>query len=168
MKASISRGRSTGLIATFEHGFAVGWHMAVRECFKEELDIKLTDRKKDRQSCREWTQGPYFCFSEGQVLYDSKQAYSNWHNALANMNIACQIVEAKPNMPAKFVNEITGKNNFSISEGYVKFVLFKPNAKRNKLAGVAEYHMTQNQFVKFLQYGELEQTNSSMPEKNNG
>jgi hypothetical protein len=168
MNASVYKGRSTELIANFEDGFAVGWHLAVRECFKEELDIKLTDRKKDKISYREWTQGPYFCFSEGQVLYDSKQAYSNWHNALANINIACQIVEAKPNMPVKFVNETTGRNNFKTSEGYVKFVLFKPNAEHNKLSRFAEYHMTQNQFVRFLQYGELDQTALSVPENNNG
>jgi len=164
MKASVSRGRSTELIATFEDGFAVGWHMAVRECFKEELDIKLIDRIKHKISYIEWTQGPYFCFSEGQIFYDSKQGYSNWHNAMANINIACQIIEAKPNVPDKYVNEITGKNNFKISEGYVKFVLFKPNAERNKLKADDEYHMTQNQFVKFLQYGELEQTILSVPE----
>jgi hypothetical protein len=168
MKATVSRGRSTELIATFEDGFAIGWHMAVRECFKEELDIKLTDRIKQNISYTEWTQGSYFCFSEGQILYDSKQGYSNWHDAMANINIACQIVEAKPNMPEKFVNEITGKNNFRLSEGYVKFVLFKPNADRNKLTDVAEYHMTQNQFVRFLRFGDLEQTTSSIPENKNG
>lgn len=151
-----SRGRekTTELIANFKDGFADGWYIAVKECFKEELDIKLTDKKKDKISYREWLQGPYFCFSEGQILYDSKQGYSNWRNAIANINIACQIIEAKPNRPEKFVNEITGKNSFRISEGYVKFVLFKPNADCNKLTGVAEYHMTQNQFVKFLQYGD--------------
>jgi hypothetical protein len=168
MKTIVSSGRSSELIAKFDNGFAVGWYMAVRECFKEELDIKLTDRKKEKISYREWTQGPYFCFSEGQILYDSTQAYSNWQNALANINTACQIVEAKPNMPDKFVNEITGKNNFRISEGYVKFVLFKPNAERNKLARVAEYHMTQTQFVKFLQFGELEHPTLPLPENNNG
>ena len=164
MTANVYKGRSTELIAIYETGFAIGWHMAVRECFKEELDIKLTDRKKEKKTYREWTQGPYYCFSEGQVFYDSKEAYSNWHNALAKINTACQILEARPNMPEKYVNEITGKNNFRISEGYVKFVLFKPNADRNKLTADAEYHMSQNKFVKFLQYGDLEQTSLSVPE----
>jgi hypothetical protein len=168
MKDSVNKGRSAELVASFDNGFVVGWHMAVRESFKEELDIKLTDRKKDKISYREWTQGPYFCFSEGQVFYDSSQAYSNWQNALANINTACQIVEAKPNTPQKVVNERTGKNTFRISDGYVKFVLFKPNADRDKLIGFVGYHMTQNQFVKFLQYGDPERTNFSVPENNNG
>jgi hypothetical protein len=164
MKAR-ERERSTELIANFTDGFADDWFMAVRECFKEELDIRLTDRKKDKISYRDWKQGPDYCFSEGQILYDSKYGYSNWQNAMENINIACQIVEAKPNMPIKFVNEKTGKNNFKTSEGYVKFVLYKPNADRDKLMGFVGYHLTQNQFVKFLQYGEIEQTILSLPEK---
>ena len=156
MSARARRERSTELIANFVDDFADGWHMAVRESFKEELDIKLTDRKKNKIAYKEWTQGPDFCFSEGQILYDSKQGYSNWQNATAHIKLAYQIVEATPNIPEKIVNEQTGKNSFRTSDGYVKFVLYKPNADRDNLIAIVGYHMTQNQFVKLLQSGDLE------------
>lgn len=42
----VGRGkRSLELIADFKDGYAVGWHFAVRECFKDQLDIKQTERK---------------------------------------------------------------------------------------------------------------------------
>ena len=39
------------------------------------LDIKLTERKKNKQSYLEWTQGPYFSFAEGHLFYDTPKAY---------------------------------------------------------------------------------------------
>lgn len=155
MKAR-ERERSTELIADFKDGFADGWYFVIRECFKEELDIKLTDRKKDKISYQVWTQGPDYCFSEGQTLYDSRQGYADWKTAMANINIACQIVEGKPNAFVKYIDELTGDKLSMTSQGYVKFVLYEPNTNRDKLTGIVGYHMTQNQFVKFLQYGELE------------
>ena len=49
--------------------------MAVKECYRNELDIKYSERKKDKQSYSEWTQGPYFSFAEGHLFYDTPQAY---------------------------------------------------------------------------------------------
>lgn len=36
--------RSDKLIATFKEGFADNWYMAVRDCFRTQLDIKYTSR----------------------------------------------------------------------------------------------------------------------------
>ena len=36
--------RSDKLIATFKEGFADNWYMAVKECFRSQLDIKYTSR----------------------------------------------------------------------------------------------------------------------------
>ena len=51
--------------------------MAVKECYRNELDIKFTERKKNKQSFWEWTQGPYFSFAEGHLFYDTPKAYKN-------------------------------------------------------------------------------------------
>jgi len=147
--------RSTNLIANFVKGFAVGWHMALKESFKMELDIKFTERRKDKISYYEWTQGPYYCFSDGQVIYDSEDAYTCWQDALKKVNLACQIVSAKPNIPLKHDNEVTGKPEYRVLEGYVDFVLFKPDEGRTKLVPFVCYNISQNDFVVFLKTGKL-------------
>lgn len=147
--------RSIDLVATFSEGFADGWFMALKESFKMELDIKFTERKKDRVSYYEWTQGPYFCFSEGQIVYDVKEGYTCWQEALEKVNLACQIVEAKKNIPIKIENEVTGKPEYGIMEGYVRFVLLKPDEGRKRLLPFVGYQLSQSNFVGFLKTGKL-------------
>lgn len=88
--------RHTNLIADFVDGYAHGWHMAVKECYRNELDIKYTGRKKHKQSFFEWTQGPYFSFAEGHMFYDTPKAYKKWGDAIKDIKIACKIVSATP------------------------------------------------------------------------
>ena len=147
--------RSADLNVGFIDGFTDGWHMALKESFRMELDIKLTERKKNRISYLEWTQGPYYCFSEGQLFYDAKDAYTCWQDALNKINLACQIVEAKPNIPVKIDNAISGKSEYRVFEGYVKFLLFKPNEERAQLISYVGYRLSQNDFLSFLKTGEL-------------
>jgi hypothetical protein len=147
--------RSTELIANFVEGCTTDWSFAIKECFKKELNIEFTERKKDRATYYEWTQGPYYCFSEGQVFYDVKEGYTCWQEALKNVNHACQIITAKPNIPLKIDNEITGKTKFKVLEGYVQFSLFKPNDVRTKLVHYSEHTLSQNDFVTFLKTGEI-------------
>lgn len=151
----ISTKRSANLNASFTDGFADGWYMALNDSFKMELDIKLTERKKNKISFYEWTQGPYYCFSEGQLIYDAKEAYSCWKEALKKINLACQIVAAKPNIPIKIDNETTGKTEFSVLEGYVKFLLFRPDEAHTKLIPYVGYNLSQRDFVRFLKSGKL-------------
>jgi hypothetical protein len=143
--------RTPHLIADFENGFAKGWYMAVKESFKNELDIKYLSRKDSF----EWTQGPYYCFSQGQTFYDTKLAYSDWESAISNTTKACQILEAKPNLPIKLYNESINKYVIDVKEGYVRFVILKINEARSKLTEFACYEMSQNEFVTFLKTGEL-------------
>jgi hypothetical protein len=147
--------RTTELIANFIEGFADGWHMALKESFKIELDIKFSERKKDKVSFYEWTQGPYYCFSEGQTIYDVKDGYTCWQEALKKVSIVCQVIAARPNIPFKYYNEVTDKNEIRVLDGYVRFVLFKPDKERTKLDTCICYHLTQNEFVNFLKTGEL-------------
>jgi hypothetical protein len=147
--------RSANLIAIFIDGFANSWYLAIKESFKMELDIKLTERKKNKLSYYEWTQGPYFCFSEGQLIYDTREAYTCWEDALKNVTLACQVVAAKPNIPIKIDNDATGKPEYRVLDGYVQFLLFRPDDKRTKLIPYVGYNLSQNKFVNFLRTGEL-------------
>lgn len=146
--------RSTDLNANFKGGFADGWHMALKESFRMELDIKLTERKKNKISYYEWTQGPYYCFSEGQMIYDTREAYTSWRDALNKVGLACQIVAAKPNIPIKVDNEVTGRPEYRVVDGYVQFLLFKPDQGCAKLEPYVGYNLSQNEFVNFLKTGE--------------
>ncbi|MDD2851600.1 MAG: hypothetical protein PHY09_06815 [Desulfuromonadaceae bacterium] len=147
--------RTTKLIASFVGGFAEGWYMALKESFKMELDIKYTERKKNKISYYEWTQGPYFCFSEGQLFFDTKEAYVYWQSALSNVNLACQIIAAKPDSFIKTSDDVTGKIEYQVLEGYVQFLLYKPTEERTCLTPFIGYKLSQNKFVNFLKTGEL-------------
>ena len=151
----VSTKRSADLNVSFIDGYADGWYMALKDSFKVELDIKLTERKKDKLSYYEWTQGPYYCFSEGQLIYDSREAYTCWEDALKKVNLACQIVTAKPNIPIKIDNYDSGKPGNKVLDGYVQFLLFKPDDERTKFVPFIGYQLSQNKFVNFLRTGQL-------------
>ena len=141
--------RHTNLIANFVNGYADGWGMAVKECYRNQLDIKLTERKKNKQSYLEWTQGPYFSFAEGHLFYDTRKAYRkgvSWEQALKVIKKACKITSATPTILHR---------NKNLVEGTVTFTLYKPDKKSNSLIAVKEYKLSQKEFVNFLKTGVL-------------
>jgi hypothetical protein len=152
MEESLGR-RSNKLIAEFVDGFAVGWHMAIKDTFRNELDIKYLPRKKQKQTHYEWSQGPYFSFSEGQIIYDTPKGYERWDSALKYIKKACQVIEAKPNIPSR--NELTHGSKYFAANGFVKFLLLKPNEDRTHLEGFICYNLSQNDFVDFLRTGKI-------------
>ena len=138
--------RHTNLIANFVDGYAASWFMAVKECYRNELDIKYTGRKKHKQSFFEWTQGPYFSFAEGHMFYDTPKAYKKWGKAIKVIKIACKIVVATPTMLDK---------NKKLVEGMVVFTIYKPDAKLTFLKAVKDCKLSQTEFVNFLKTGLL-------------
>ena len=52
------------------------WAFKVTFHFREALDIKYEERKKDKKAFMVWTQGPFLSFKEGDMLHskDGKQA----------------------------------------------------------------------------------------------
>jgi hypothetical protein len=138
--------RHAHLIAKFVNGYADGWFMAVKKCYRNELDIKLTERKKNKQSNFEWTQGPYFSFAEGHLFYDTPKAYGKWGQALKAVNIACQVTSATPTVIDK---------NKNLVDGTVTFTLYNPDKERASLMTVKEYKLSQKEFVNFLKTGVL-------------
>lgn len=136
--------RHINLIAVFLDGYANGWHMAVKECFRNELDIKYTERKKNKQSFFEWTQGPYYSFAEGHLFYDTPKGYGKWEKALKAIKMCCKIDAATPTVLDK---------NKKLVEGTVVFTIYKPSEKLTSLKAAGNYKLSQTEFVNFLKTG---------------
>jgi len=129
--------RMERLLADFDkgNGFADGWQMAVGECFRDSLDIKIkpikpTDEATDEaanevvsdESVLKWTQGGTFSFSPGDIVYDTPRAYQRWNTALKNICVAYQILEAAPSRPRKEVTYLKKNTSFtgSLTGGQTK------------------------------------------------
>jgi len=139
--------RSLKLIANFVDGFAKGWHFAVGEFFKNELDIKLTERVEKAKKVLRWTQGPFYCFAEGHTVYDTPKAYLQWSEALKHINLFCQVQRAVPNT----LNDKTGRISGSVS-----FTLYRINQEKTGIENIGFYHLSQNDFVDFLKTGQFD------------
>jgi hypothetical protein len=146
--------RSLVLIADFVNGYAKDWHFAVGECFRDELDIKLTPRKVDGMDVMRWTQGEEYHFAEGHVVYDTPKAYIQWSEALKHINCVCSVLWATPNK-IKTITDSNNKKKSKLIVGHVRFKLLKPNTERDGLQTVGSYDLTQNEFVEFLKTGLL-------------
>ncbi len=138
--------RSEKLIANFVNGYAEGWAFAVPEAFRDALDIKLTKRVKNKVERLCWTQGDLFAFDEGDIIYDTLAAYTQWDQAMEKIKRTCQVVRSTP---CKL------DSNHDLVQGAVFFQLFVPNADRTGLQEVDALHCTQTEFVKYLKTGEL-------------
>ena len=181
----ISAKRKADLIATFVNGYADGWFMAVKECFKEQLDIRYTEKviteeaadgTKKKRIVSEWTQGVCYCFAREHMLYDTPKAYLPWAEALQHMNLACKITSASPNELVRIEDEEVAQEvaqekpkkskkpkGYTLQLGYVFFKLFKPNAEHSALAEIGDFQLTQNQFVEFLMTGQYEHQDATLP-----
>lgn len=155
-KAAGRNWRSDELIASFVDGYAEGWYMAVGEQFRNELDIKYTKRVVKKVDYYKWTQGLYYCFAEGHVFYDSPHGYSQWNDALTKINLACKILEAKPNSLS--TDDLVDSKRI-MNKGYVRFILHEPNSERTSLIKIKECLLSQDDFVFFLQTGEINDVN---------
>jgi len=161
--------RSLKLIANFVNGYANGWYFAVRECFKDELDIKYTERiepviidgkmqhriiihdgketkKPLTKKVMRWTQGSSFSFTEGHVFYDTPNAYLQWNEALKQINLICTVIRA-------IACRTDGEGVYS--KGSVTFKLAKPNSDKDGIETIGQYHLNQEDFVKLLKSGDL-------------
>lgn len=139
--------RSEQLIAAFENGYAKDWAFALKEAFRDQIDIRKTDRIVDGKTESVWTQGTAYCFDVGHIIYDTPKAYDqDWITALQHINIACKVKKA------------TQAGVTKEDKGMVLFETFKPDAKRKKLVHTGLYRTDQVQFVSFLQSGKLDES----------
>jgi hypothetical protein len=195
--------RSLNLIANFIGDYAQGWYLAVGKYFKDTLDIKYTERvetvkidgvvqydkiidnngntknKQKRRKVSRLTQGPFYCFDAGHVIYDTPKAYLQWSEALKHLKIRCEVLMGTPNRFKKECAEWSkvyedkdgcwwakkrskggepirlGKTLDNYLTGQVKFKLSKPNKDKSAMEAVGQYSLTQTGFVEFLKTGNL-------------
>lgn len=138
--------RSTHLIADFKDGYAKGWSFAVPASFKDNLDIRWTERiitrkdesgEKIKTNVLSWTQGTDYKFSHGDCLYDTRLAYDlNWSEALNHLRLMIQVAP-------------------SPSSNNVSFALLRPNKAMSGIEKIARLECSQKDFVTLLKSGIL-------------
>ena len=145
----IRENRLTVLLKDPHEEHALGWYMCVPACFNEALDIRLTERvdkkkrleSKDRKK-RVWTQGSSFAFARGDTLYDTRNAYRMWQEALESIGLCVQVKDASPAGAME-----SGGNR---SCGSVTFVILTPDEGRTKIVERATRTVSQDEFVRLL------------------
>jgi hypothetical protein len=158
---AISGKRSDRLIATFKEGYADNWYMAVRDCFRSQLDIKYTSRIENQSKgalkteVKLWTQGPRIAFDKGHIFYDTPYGYQLWNEAIKHVRLACVVINGKPNDVKKEKSLNRKKNINQLIDGFVEVEILAPNIDKTKLIKHDEKKMSQNEFVEFLIYGDL-------------
>ena len=148
--------RSDRLIANFKEGYAENWHMAVRESFRPQLDIKYTSKIErlssgtTRRKIRLWTQGPRIAFDKGNIFYDTPRGYQVWGKAIKHIKLACLVINGKPNDVKKEISPNSKKKVNKLINGFVEVEILIPNKGWTKLIKSHEMKMSQNEFVDFL------------------
>jgi len=140
--------------------------MAVPEAFKDALDIKLTPRVIEKSSGHVnhvnrdiWTQGRFFAFSDGDILYDTPAAYDKvWKDALQVISLALQVCKSRPaSLDENRIGDDLAPHSIRRFEpGYLKLRVLVPNKEETRLFQSDVIECTQFQFVEFLQNGRME------------
>jgi hypothetical protein len=135
--------------------------MAVRDCFRSQLDIKYTSRIENQSKgalkteVKLWTQGPRIAFDKGHIFYDTPYGYQLWNEAIKHVKLACVVINGKPNDVKKEKSLNSKKNINKLIEGFVEVEILVPNIDKTKLIKREEKKMSQNEFVEFLMCGNL-------------
>lgn len=134
--------RTLDLDSEFVDGYAKGWYMAVPEAFKDELDIKYTERVEKKKKVLRWTQGvpPLYTFKEGHIFYYDRAGYYGWPWPHIQVDRA---------MPDRF-DESGGRG-----PGYVFVKFFEVNEEKTGVKQTDTAQMTQGNLVHFLRTGEI-------------
>ncbi len=142
------------------------WFMYLPKAFNDCLDIQKTSRveyveieplvpggliRKEKITKLVWTQGSCFNFHKGCTIYDTRDAYQPWGEALKKIKYCLKINYSAIASPAM--------NNQNRDPGSVDFTLYKPNKKCAELIEVADYTLTQDEFILFLISGKTENLN---------
>lgn len=137
---STRENRSTDLLKEPHAESTEGWYMHVPSCFHAALDIKLTERKENGKSVLVWTQGSFFSFKTGDILYDTSDINSSWPPKHMNL---CLQVQSGAN-----AGTVEGKNERF--PGFVTISIHTPDREKNRIIARFEYTFSQDEFVRFL------------------
>jgi hypothetical protein len=170
-------GRTEYLIAQFSGGYAAGWQFPLPEAFKDALDIKLTTKMVRKVPRQVWTQGQSFGFKEGDAVYNSLTAYTDFPLFLKGANpVGLKVIRSTPSGYETKTTYVVGGNevhyqkigksstkaetasSFRVLEqvfeaGKVDLMEFRPNPAKDGLEQVREFSLRQDQLVTLLQAG---------------
>lgn len=122
-----------------ENEYSEDWYFCIPRAFQDSLDIKLTERVINKKPVKTLTQGSEFCFSEGDILYDTSKGYEQWAEALKHFKVMVQIKDAYPAVPGR-----------DRSPGKVTVDVWTPNKGKTGIEKLGEKEMSQDEFVKLL------------------
>ncbi len=167
--------RTEQLIAKFIDGYASGWEFAVKEVFKDSLDIKKTDRTINKKTHKIWTQGVVYKFEEGDTFHNNGLAYDNWLEFVKGTNpITLQVqfggssgyktkktistlttpLEIQENSKTKELDSLKITEQ-ELHKGNLEVLVLKPNEKKTKLIEYQTIRISVVDFVVLLQNGLL-------------
>lgn len=111
--------------------------MYVPSCFNEALDIKYNCGAPNSG----WTQSGCFAFKSADTIYDTRDAYSVWGDAIRSIKIAVVVRSASP----------AGVGDDGARyQGQVCFTVLLPSRDRSTLEERFEHTLTQDEFIEFL------------------
>lgn len=110
------------------------WAFRVSYVFRDALDIKYEERRKDKTPYMVWTQGPILRFKEGDLIY-------------ANDN--CRAVQVRFASPMGW--DAQKEEMYQGSVAYSEYVVSSGNFSKLK-----EHECTQMQFLELLMLGKYE------------
>jgi hypothetical protein len=122
--------------------FTSGWAFAVPASFKAAFDIRWDVRQEKLVTRKAWTQGKNYCFSQGDVLYDTQKAYEVWSEALKHLNTCIEVIDSIAAGPQ--------------SVGQVRFRASHPDESRIRIVCGKTYTCSQPGFVELLRTGYFE------------
>lgn len=182
LKFSVGRDeRDLILIANFVDGYSSDFFFKLPTSYRDALDIKLTPRMIHGKTINTYSQGKNFSFKQGDVIHDSKEAYTmDWGEALEYIKYSLQVIDSRDattdisesyeikNTQVKYLKVGESEKSiekdivitkYSYDSGYVKFRLLQPNSAKEKLVEKSIYECSQENFVLFLQSGVLRTIN---------
>lgn len=168
--------RTEQLIAKFVDGYASGWEFAVKEVFKESLDIKETTKTINKKEFKILTQGNSYNFQLGDVFSNHKLAYGDgdkWLEFLQGKNpITIQIQFGgscgfkTKSLKSTITTPLEIKNNSKIEKikslkiteqafdkGILRISIYKPNKEKTKLIEEKTIEINIVDFISILQNG---------------
>lgn len=143
--------RSLKLLADFSAGYARNWYFCIPTFFYDALDIQFTERADNKKKIKIFTQGSYFNFSPGDMIYNHPYAYCD--NFVCSLSIPQLILQIESSTPVSLQIK-DEKNNIDKNRdpGSVnfKFVQYPTNWQGN-----LNQSLSQDDFIYFLITGKI-------------
>jgi hypothetical protein len=129
--------------------YAKDWAFCVPPYFNDALDIRLTRRTqvKGKKRVRQdliWSQGSFFRFSRGDIIYDVPCEEVPWAETMKKINIALQVKKA---FPVALMGKGDNVHRFS---GAVLCAILTPDEDRKRIVERGQVSMSQDEFVRVL------------------